>query len=142
MAGQHAALPGEKESSSSSPFVAAARRVRSLYPQEAKETTEERKSFLAALGRDSPPVDNDPTPNRVLCLPTTFPLRRLTTSSRRRLARRVGPHDPLGDRGLQRRAHLRRRARPSRRRTHPRTRSARRGQRSPHLRAWRSTRGL
>src|SRR5881227_1645860 len=75
MAGQHAALPGEKESSSSSPFVAAARRVRFLYPQEAKETTEERKSFLAALGRDSPPVDNDPTPNRVLCLPTTFPLR-------------------------------------------------------------------
>src|SRR3954466_8545251 len=52
-----------------------------------KETTEERKSFLAALGRDSPPVDNDPTPNRVLCPPTTFPLRH---RHRLRLAARGG----------------------------------------------------
>src|SRR5436305_10830757 len=45
MAGQHAALPGEKESSSSSPFVAAARRVRSLYPQEAKRPQKKEKAF-------------------------------------------------------------------------------------------------
>src|SRR3954453_19515801 len=67
--------PGEKESSSSSPFVAAARRVRSLYPQEAKRPQKKEKAFSPPSAETRRPVDNHPSPNRVLCLPTTFPLR-------------------------------------------------------------------
>src|SRR3954447_21648395 len=57
MAGQDATLPGEKESSSSSPFVAAAQKVRSLYPQEAKRPQKKEKAFSPPSAETRRPSD-------------------------------------------------------------------------------------
>ena len=43
---------------------AAAQRVRSLFAQVAKKPQKKEERVSAALGRDSPPVDKHPTPNR------------------------------------------------------------------------------
>jgi hypothetical protein len=67
-----------------------------------KETTEERKSVLAALGRDSPPVDRHPTPNGG-ALPTRDASRSFTAPPRaaaRGSFRNTGPGDGVSSGGV------------------------------------------